>query len=97
MIRLQEVLNKMQAVDKNGQLLPFSVVVITADRARKTGGEILEIESAVLARLDKSDKDSYNQLSKKYSSINIKISDTDQIRAIHPRLITRFNGEGVIY
>lgn len=97
MIRLQEVINKMQAVDKNGQLLPFSVVVVTADRSRKIGGELLEINNAVLSRLDKFGPNSTESLSKKNSSINIKVLGTDQIRAIHPRLITQFNGEGVIY
>lgn len=101
MIFLNDVLKAMEELDQNNNLKPFSIEVVTADRSRRTGGEILSIENAVLTRTSKEKRDSAIQTGSrnhyKNSTRNIKVLGTDQVRCIHIRLITKFNNHQVVY
>jgi hypothetical protein len=106
MIFLKDVLETMEQTDKKNQLKPFSIVFVTADRNKKTGGDIIEIERAtILKRLPGEKKAAKPQANKSItktpnhwdnSTRNILLPN-GQKRKIHIRLITRFNNQPVIY
>ena len=49
MIALRDVLNTMEAQDNGGNLLPFSLKVVTYNEQQQTGGEILVIDQGTLS------------------------------------------------
>ena len=53
MIALRDVLNTMEAQDELFQPKPFSLKCITYDAQKKTGGEILTIDKAILSEAGK--------------------------------------------
>jgi hypothetical protein len=106
MIFLKAVLEEMEETDKAGQLKPFSIEFVKADRNKKTGGDIVSIEKAViLKRMNYSSTTSTavqqsgkNKKSNHWenSTRNILLPN-GQKRKLHIRLITKFNGQPVIY
>jgi hypothetical protein len=103
---LKAVLEEMERTDAKGQLKPFSIEFVTADRNKKTGGEIIKVDKAVILK-----KMNYasSTSSVKAEPMNKKKSNhwenstrnillpNGQKRKLHIRLITKFNGQAVIY
>lgn len=103
MIALREVVNIMDAVDRNGSPIPFSMTVI-----KRSTGEIKKYERATKLASERREKPakgipapvtevqrrnpnhSFNQ------TRNIQLPNKD-IRKIHLRLITEFNGHQVYW
>lgn len=48
MIKVLEMVQAMRLVDAKGKPRCFDLIVVTADRARKTGGRILDLRKVVL-------------------------------------------------
>lgn len=86
---------------------PFSVEFVTCDLKRKRGGEIISVEGAVLMRTT---TDRANEQQSKPTNATTTRSANEyenatrnlllpnnQVRKIHIRLITKFNGQSVTY
>lgn len=48
MISLRSALDGMERLDSRKRAVPFDLVVVTADRKKMTGGELLELKGGVL-------------------------------------------------
>lgn len=92
---LKDVITHMEAGHE------FSIEVITADRNKNTGGDILYFPKAKIFRKKKQGFDGKTGLTKRQNhfinSTRNLLLPNNQIRKIHIRLITRFNGETVVY
>ncbi len=73
----------MEQTDKEG--LPFSLKFVTADRKRKTGGDLIELHGCKLKGMDV-----------KHATRNILLS-SGKIRKVHIRLIIEYNGHTIVY
>jgi hypothetical protein len=104
-ITLKEVLTTMERCDHKGKPIPFDLTCITADRVRKTGGDILELKSASLTRKNKKlpryvreigipKKKRQNHWHNQTRNI---LLPNGQVRKVHIRLIVMFNGNPVVY
>lgn len=95
MIRLQDALDIM----KNGE--PFSISFVTANKSKKTGGEILELENVKLNKFQKQVVKNIESIPKPANETANEIRNfllpNGQIRKCHIRLITKFNGQPVVY
>jgi len=103
MLALVDALNIMDAVDERGRSLPFSIAFV-----KKSTGEIIRIPDASKPRLSRrvEMRNSFNatkapDVQKKNpnhylnNTRNIVIGSSQQIRKIHIRLITEFNGHKI--
>lgn len=107
MITLQDALKQMDNKDAHGKAVPFSIEFWTADRKKKTGGELIKVDSCILARNQKKEKGTQasgaeNKNSKaqnhwENSTRNILILSSNRIRKCHIRLIENFNGKKVLW
>jgi hypothetical protein len=89
-IGLDEVLKTISKTNEAGDPIPFAIAAVTCDLNRKKGGERLVFEKAVVCNPGEK-KITHNR----NSTINIKSFGTKEPRAIHPILITEFNGRSV--
>jgi len=89
-ISLDKVLLEMERTDKVGDPIPFTLTAITCDLERKKGGERIT-HRAVLASPGGKRKAYHHR----NDCRNIKVTNSNVIRAIHPLLITTFNGKEV--
>jgi hypothetical protein len=110
MIRLGQVLEIMDKLDRNNNPVRFDIKFVTADRAKQIGGEIIELKDVckcVGKRNGKVVFDTRNAKSEiakipkapKHwvnSTRNLLLSN-GQIRKIHIRLIIGFNGQKVCF
>ena len=64
---------------------PFDITFVKADRKRGTGGQIRQEQQAVQVGID---------YAKQQRRIKLR---SGNIRRIHIRLITQFNGQNVVY
>jgi hypothetical protein len=108
-IPFKEVIWEMDKTDGNGRPLPFSLTFITADRIRNTGGDIIFIPEAQKCVGKKNGQvlfptpvnvNSPNSITKdphhrENETRNIYLPN-GQVRKVHVRLITKFNGKTVI-
>jgi hypothetical protein len=107
MIPLKECLAIMDKKDPNKIPVPFSISFCTADLKKKTGGEILTIEKAVLAKNQEGVKETPAGIvapatTKKANhwdneTRNIMLLPSKNIRKVHIRLITKLNGQTVYW
>lgn len=108
MIQLKEALAQMEQTDANGDKKPFSLQFVTANRSKKTGGRIIDLEQAVLnpaqsnpggqkAAENGQEKPQKRPNHAQNNTLNIKILSSGKTRKVHKRLITYFNGEKVVY
>ncbi len=107
MIRLIDALNLMRDVDGDGNPVPFSVQYVTHNRQSKIGGELIDIPKAVVCVTVRKGKIVYDTRPKtavkrnpnhhQNSTRNFNIVGTDQIRKCNIRLITKFNGQKVVW
>ena len=82
----------MYQVDKKGDPVPFSISAVTWDKERRRGGQRLTYEKAVVCNPKGGDKKVYLN---RNDVRNIKGYLTNEIRGIHPLLITELNGQSI--
>ena len=109
-IQLSSALDEMDRLDHDGKPVRFHVKFVTADRIRRTGGEIIEIQSGrkcvgnrngmtVFDSRHKADEHSRNSRQPNHwvnSTRNI-ILPNGGIRKVHIRLIIEFNNQKVFF
>lgn len=100
----------MDKVTGDGIPVSFSLTFITADKNRNTGGEIISIEKAQKCvgkrsgnvlyatpiNIDAKKSVSRDPHHAENDTRNIFIPTSGQVRKVHVRLITKFNGKIVI-
>jgi hypothetical protein len=91
-ILLEDVMRLLQAKDQFGRPIPVSLTAIAQDLHRKTGGTRIIYSKAVLANQNAGGKKNYDY---RNNTINIKGFGNNEVRAIHPILITHCNGQEV--
>jgi len=104
MIKLKEATRIMEQTTARGLPVPFHIVFCTADLNRKTGGEIITLDRAVLSRNIKSKvygKSGNVQATKKPEhhrnrTRNLQQLQTSEIRKAHIDLILYLNQEEVV-
>jgi hypothetical protein len=108
-IRLTEVLDHMERLDGNMRPVPFLIKFVTANRKKRTGGEVIEIDKAI--KVIGKGKDGKEIIDLRPNELPSKSKDprhwinatrnlllpNGQIRKIHIRLIIEFNGRKVCY
>ena len=108
-IFLIEALAKMRGLDSRGEAVPFDVEWRTWNSQNKSGGKLKKERGAILCMANKKDTDivkslRYNTDKRtrknpnhfKNRTRNIQLSDGN-IRKINILLITKFNGQMVVY
>jgi hypothetical protein len=108
-ISLRDALHIMDSVDASGQPVRFNIAFVTRGKGEIIGkdhntGEIVGITAYKPVKVSKPHSEGANEQRRKSnpnhtqnSTRNICIDGTDQIRKVHIRLITRFNGKQVFY
>lgn len=81
-ISIEDAKRLMQQVDERGNYMPFSFTAVTLDLERKTGGDIVTYESAVLTNMS-------------HTHILVQHPGSSQIRKYRIILITHINGKEV--
>jgi hypothetical protein len=102
-ISLKDVLAQMDSGE------PFSIVFITCDQRKGTGGEIITVEKAYKQKWLSPEERKQQQLLQPASNIikkhprhyenstrNIRLASNGDIRKVHIRLIRKFNGKTVL-
>ncbi|MGY4385642.1 hypothetical protein ACVWYN_002688 [Pedobacter sp. UYP24] len=89
MIELKLALRAIDKMDYRDGTESFSIVFLTADRTRKTGGEMIVLESANKCGLPPGCKD--------HEMRGIKDNETGKRYAIHNRLIFQFNKQDIYW
>jgi hypothetical protein len=103
MISLIEALKIMNESDGMGKPVPFKIEFFTADRKKKTGGELISLENVVLSKFYTKKKSSHPSVKGKSqnhwdnSTRNIKILSSGAIRKVHIRLIETINNKPVYW
>jgi hypothetical protein len=103
-ISYKEIIEEMDRTDTEGKPVRFSIKFVTADRIRKTGGEIITVDKAEKCVGKKAEKvihatpinTNREPNHKDNQTRNIYIPDSGQVRKVHTRLIIEFNGLKVI-
>lgn len=95
-ITLNEVLHRIKAGER------FDLEYVSADKKRGTGGQLKVLTACMITRLGKTQSapgaDKIEPVRGKAprhyenGTLNIQILGTREVRKIHPRLITKFNG-----
>lgn len=85
MLKLSEVVRQMRKTEGLNQPRPFSIVFATANRARHTGGDIRELNRAVLL----TKKRTTNRI------VDLQVLGTTNIVRVHLDLILYFNNRPV--
>jgi len=109
-IQLKDLLEQMNQLDENNMPKSFQIKFVTADRGKKTGGEIIEIPSAKRCvgyrngKLVFDSRESSSPTTRKRRDPNHWANSTrnlllpnKQIRTIHIRLIIEFNNQKVFF
>ncbi len=103
-ILYKQVIEEMDRVDNEGKPVRFSIKFVTADKNRKTGGEIISVSEAEKCVGKKNDTVIHStpvSINKKpnhreHDTRNIYIPSSGQVRKVHTRLIIEFNGQKII-
>ena len=90
-IPYEKVLDILSKKDALGIPVPFTVEVATCDLDRKTGGEKVVYENAVLCTTTGSKKAYHNR----NDARSIKLLNSGEIRSLQPILIIAINGQKV--
>lgn len=106
LITLAEVLHAL-----NTTADPCTIVFSTADRQRRTGGELVTLEGCVKTGVDKEARAPVptgqppaaeqrrgfkrRPNHRAHQTINLTILSSSKVRTVHVRLITEFNGKKV--
>lgn len=102
-ITLSEALKIMRQTDKNGNPQPFDITWCTCDRNRKTGGDIMRLNTAYMSgteirrvsELDEARKRSKRQNHFGNATRNIKDAEGN-MKKVHIYLILELNGKTVL-
>lgn len=99
----------MKQLDRQGKPIPFSVRVVEYNRQTKQGGRIVNYEGVTLTSADRKRRDDPPAVAEADGGNSTKKSPNHyrnktrnlvlrngEVRKIHIRLITRFNGHTVI-
>jgi hypothetical protein len=104
MILLREAIQQMNRADEHHNPVPFALTFCTADRSRRTGGEVISLPKAVLMkRMKKTTAASGSGTAKKKSNDfenatrNVLCLDTQRPYRVHLRLIESFNNTPVLW
>ena len=108
MIELGDVLEQMAKKDRKGNLIPFSIEFVTADLKRDKGGEIKSLNNVVMVtpsywRKKKTGlmmgiaKPKRVQNHFENMTRNIRQLNDTAIVKLHIWLITKFNGQNVVW
>lgn len=112
MISLGTALKLTNQKNHRGEPTPFSLTFVTANRSKKTGGEIITVKRAILSKYEKSlpahlqDAGTTRTTSTGKGknpnhffngTRNIIDLDTQTFIKVHIRLITHFNGQQVTW
>jgi len=89
MIALKDTLRAIKLHDYRDGRGTFSVIFLTCNRAKKTGGELIELTEACAMGLPPNCKDS--------DMIGIKDMSTGKPYAVHNKLIFQFNKQEVYW
>lgn len=107
-ILYKEMIREMDQADHNGKPVVFSLKFVTADKVRRTGGEIIEVTKAQKCVGKRSDgvlyanpgngavKQTKNPNHEQNATRNIYLVDSGHVRKVHTRLIIEFNNKKVI-
>lgn len=106
-IQLTDALAHMRRVDERGRPVPFSLEVTTCDEQRGTGGQNLVLTNWVLLRTAKTTPRNEQRLRRTSEPTpqneladhmrRVKNPANDEVRQIHIRLITAFNGQLILW
>lgn len=103
-IRLKQVLDQMKKTDARGEPVPFSISFWTASQTRKTGGELISVEGAVLTRNIKNlkgfqrNKPNKKRVNEYQNNVrNIFVTEAKQFYKPYIWLIETFNGQQVTW
>jgi len=106
MIRLNDALKLMDRLDHNGQPIPFSILALSADRKRHTGGKWIELNGCILAKHNSNlplharrvDGGGGSRKPSHYENATRNIQSPDgSITKVHIRLIKKFNGQTILW
>lgn len=86
---MQEVVREMDRNDEQGNPVPFSVMFVSCDRTKKSGGEIIMLRNVTKCGLPYSCKE--NEMR------GLRDPLTKKVTPVHLRLIVEFNNERVHY
>ncbi|WP_342645006.1 hypothetical protein [Mucilaginibacter sp. CSA2-8R] len=96
LIRVADMLEIMQMRSDDGNLIPFSITFVTANKKEGTGGQRISYEAAVLYGFAKSNSTIRNPAHHANYTRNLVGVGTNEIRKFHPLLVEYFNGKTVI-
>ncbi len=100
LVSRKRALAAMRKRDGNGEFVPFSVVACKLNKATGEGGGRLHVKKAVIYKKNYGSKKKSpvkrNPHHEYNGTINIRLIPSGEIRAIHIRLIEKFNGS-VVY
>jgi hypothetical protein len=88
-IELKLALRKIDQMDYRDGNGSFSIVFLTADRNRKTGGEFIVLKDANKCGIPSGCKD--------HEMRGIRCNDTGKKYAVHNRLMFQFNNEDIYW
>ena len=105
MLKLKDALKVMELLLASGKPKPFSILFVTADIGRGTGGEVIYYPAAVLSRLRKAGRPgkagkaqkqrSGIQYHSKNRTRNICALGNSEVRKLHIDLILELNGQPI--
>lgn len=95
-ISIKDMLNTMQMRGDDRELIPFSITFVTADRAKRTGGQKITWDEAVFVGGPSSRDKARNPNHYYNSTRNIRHAKSDRITTIHTHLVLVFNGLKVV-
>ncbi len=94
LISRKNALQQMRQRDTKGKFIPFSCVVCTLNYATNEGGERLCVQKAIYYQQKHVSKKVRTRIPRhdENGTRNIQLIPSGEIRAIHVRLIEKFNG-----
>jgi hypothetical protein len=102
-VTLTDALKVMRQTDKNGNPIPFSICWCTADKSRKTGGELKRLNKAYMSgaeirrvgQMEEGERRSKRQNHFGNATRNIKDPEGN-LKKVHIYLILELNGMTVL-
>lgn len=96
MIRVTDMLKKMNEWESSVSHVPFSITFVKCNIKANTGGEKITLDRAVMVGGGKSKSESRNPNHFDNYTRNIRSAEGDRIMKLHVLHITRFNGMSII-
>jgi hypothetical protein len=105
-ILIKDALRLMERLDHKDRPIPFAITFVTADRQRKKGGKIMELNGAILSKhntllpkyIRTVDGHGNSKTPRHYENSTRNVQSPDgTITKVHIRLITQFNSKKIIW